>query len=131
MSGARVGRAPTNNDIMRLLEDLTRKFEASERDRASHRDRTSDAMQRLAETSRITAEAVEKIEEKLGEEPNSDGSGGKGLIGDLRKHGRDLQSLLDLRRMALGAVAAVTLFGTLIVLGAVQWIEGIVKGANS
>lgn len=132
MNGARAtGRAPTNHDIMRRLEALARSFEHSEQDRASHREAQAESLRRLTESTGDTAEAIKQIEHKLGEEPNSDGSGGRGLIGDLRKTSRDVSALMDLRRTALGFVAAVTLFGAMIVLGATHWIEGVVKGIKS
>lgn len=107
------GRPPTNRDIIRQIEALV------------------EAVDTLASSAGVTAAAVTAIKDKLGDEPNSDGSGGKGLIGDLRKTSRDVGALMDLRRTALGFIAAVTLFGALIVLGATKWIEGIVTGAKA
>lgn len=62
---------------------------------------------------------------KLGKEPNSDGSGGEGLIGDFRKVTADVRSLMDLRSKGLGFIAAVALFGALIMLGVVQFIQNV------
>lgn len=68
--------------------------------------------------------------EKLGEEPDSDGKGGKGLIGDVRKMNRDLTGLLDLKSKGLGFIAAVVLFGAIIVAGLIHMVQGVTGGAK-
>lgn len=71
------------------------------------------------------AAQVSLMNEKLGAEPLSDGSGGKGLIGDLRKLSQTVAQLLDLKKMGIGAVGGISLFGTLIILGFMHWVQGI------
>lgn len=68
---------------------------------------------------------VRDLSVKLGEEPDADGKGGRGLIGDVRKMGRDVSQLMDLKKMGMGAVAAVVFFGALILLGVTHWIQSI------
>lgn len=65
---------------------------------------------------------LDTIEKRLGQEPDSDGKGGKGLIGDVR-------ALMNLRSTFWGAVAAAVLFGPILVLGLVQWVQSILPKA--
>lgn len=55
---------------------------------------------------------------KLGAEPDSDGHGGKGLIGDVR-------SLVALRAYGIGFIAAIGLTGAVLIFGIVHWIQSI------
>lgn len=63
---------------------------------------------------------------KLGEEPDSDGKGGKGLIGDVRKTSRDVSALMDLRNRGVGFLAAIGLTSTLLILGVIHWVQQVV-----
>lgn len=56
--------------------------------------------------------------------PSDDGKGGSGMWGEIRRTQSDLSSLTALRNQGIGLIAAVTLFGTLIVLGVKQWVTG-------
>lgn len=122
---------PTNRDIQALIEGLTARFEATERERDAYRVSQGALSGQVANTLRVLGEAIERIEDRLGEEPDSDGNGGRGLVGDVRRQRKDIQSLLDIRRMAMGAVVAVSLFGALIVLGVTQWVENVVDGTKA
>ena len=68
---------------------------------------------------------IAKFEATLGTEPDSDGGGGNGLIGDVRKVIRDVHDLKNLKLMGTGFVSALTLFGALIFMGIGQWITGL------
>lgn len=68
-----------------------------------------------------------KLSSSLGEEPDADGRGGKGLIGDVRKMSRDITGLMSLRDKGLGAIAAIGLFGALIILGVTHWVQSVVS----
>ncbi|RAK68835.1 hypothetical protein [Phenylobacterium kunshanense] len=113
------------------LEALVERFDKSEADRANFRIEQAITQQRMTQGLADLFQKVEDLEVKLGEEPDSDGNGGRGLIGDLRKVSRDVRALMDLRLQVVGAVGALVLTGTLLVLGATKWIEGIVKGAST
>lgn len=114
----------SHNDLQADIRELAAQF-------ATYREESAKTMRAFAEAARVTSEAVERIEDRLGEEPDSDGQGGRGLIGDLRRQGRDMRSLMDLRKFGMGAVMGVSLFGALIILGVIHWVEGLVKGAAS
>lgn len=79
----------------------------------------------LYEQQRRLQFQVRDMQQKLGNEPDSDGKGGKGLIGDLRKATRDLAQLMDLRSKGIGAFAALALFGAVILLGVIHFIQNI------
>jgi hypothetical protein len=59
------------------------------------------------------------VENRLGTEPDSDGRGGKGLIGDVR-------ALMALKLKGLGFLAAIVLTGAILVYGLIYWIQSIV-----
>jgi len=99
--------AKTTHEIFRQLKDV------------------STALDGLKASVSKTETAVQAVVHALGEEPTTDGAGGRGLIGDIRKTSRDMQSLMDLRKMGLGAIGAVVLFGTLIVFGITYWIKSL------
>lgn len=83
-------------------------------------ERTSNA-----ELAKLTAE-VGRLTNLLGSEPQSDGSGGSGLIGDLRSTARDVAGLKSLKTLGTGFVSALTVFGALIFMGVQEWISNIV-----
>lgn len=94
-------------------------------------ERIEEAIGHITRALGVVGEAVEKIEDKFGVEPDSDGNGGRGLIGDMRKTARDVQGLVDLRNKGIGAVAAVSLFGVLIIAGIVFWIQKVAPAAKA
>lgn len=122
---------PSHQDILNRLEALVDRFDKSEADRANFRVEQAITQQRMTQSLADLFQKFEDLEDKFGEEPQSDGAGGRGLIGDLRRLARDVRSLMDLRLQVVGAVGALVLTGTLLVLGATKWIEGIVKGASA
>lgn len=74
--------------------------------------------------------AVNAMTEKMGCEPDADGKGGKGLIGDVRKMNRDLSQLMNLKTMGVGFIGAVTIFGALILLGVAHWIQSLMPAGK-
>lgn len=111
--------------LLARFDDLLERFDRTEQERSAWRAHHDQAINTLSRTVAVVSETVESIEQKLGEEPDSDGNGGRGLIGDVRKQHRDIQGLLNLRSMAVGAVAAVSLFGALIIAGVIHFIQNI------
>lgn len=99
-------------------QELARRLHATEVRQQTDRQNANDELSKLNGL-------VGDVAEKLGCEPDSDGRGGKGLIGDTRKMARDLRGLMDLKTMGVGAVGAVTLFGALILLGLVNWVRAV------
>lgn len=59
--------------------------------------------------------------------PSDDGKGGSGLWGEVRRTQVDLAALTALRNQGVGLIAAVGLFGVLIVLGVKQWIAQVMS----
>lgn len=58
--------------------------------------------------------------------PSDDGKGGSGLFGEVRRMNGDLSGLLTLKNQGVGIVAALTLFGTLILMGIKGWLTAAV-----
>lgn len=104
-------------------QELARRLHDTERRQQTDRQNANDQLSKLNE-------GLDDVVAKLGCEPDSDGRGGRGLIGDQRKMARDLRGLMDLKTMGVGAVGAVTLFGALILLGLVHWIQAITGHAR-
>lgn len=104
-------------------QELARRLHDTERRQQTDRQNAND---QLAKVNTGLADVVEK----LGHEPDSDGRGGTGLIGDTRKMARDLRGLMDLKTMGVGAVGAVTLFGALILLGLIHWVQAVTGHAR-
>lgn len=124
----------SHNDLQADIRALAKRFEKAEAERAAYRDDTAKTLRGMAESMAITGTALEAIEVKLGEEPDSDGNGGRGLIGDVRKAARQIQDLMGLQKVGKGVFATVgvffTVFGGLIVLGLGKWIVDLVGGAR-
>lgn len=95
----------------------------------AHRHDTSHNFTVVQKDIRDLKATCDALSAKLGEEPNSDGEGGRGLIGDLRKTTREVGSLKSLKTMGIGAIAAITFLGALVVLGIRSWIADIAGGA--
>ncbi len=62
------------------------------------------------------------LSERVGHE-SDDGSGGTGLTGRLIRTEAKVDELTGLRNKAIGAVAAVTLVSTLLLLGLKAWVH--------
>lgn len=124
----------SHNDLQADIRALSARFEKAEADRATYREETAKTLRAMAESLVINGSALEAIEIKLGEEPDSDGNGGRGLIGDVRRAARHIQDLMGLQKVGKGVFATVgvffTVFGGLIVLGVGKWIVDLVKGAT-
>jgi hypothetical protein len=106
----------THNDILRRIDEEARDREAFRRQSAE----TTDALLRTLQT---LGQAVEGIEVRLGEEPDSDGAGGRGILGDLAQIKRKVLAFDLLRARVLGGVSvAVTLGGAFI--AALWWALG-------
>lgn len=58
-------------------------------------------------------------------EPSSDGKGGSGIWGEVKRTQNDVAGLLDMKKQGVGFVAAVALFATLIILGIKGWVQGL------
>jgi hypothetical protein len=67
---------------------------------------------------------------RIGQEPNSDGEGGTGLVGDVRKLKRDMNGLMNLKAQGAGFLAALTIFGSLILLGVSHWVQNLIHAAK-
>jgi hypothetical protein len=122
----------SHNDLQADIRALKMAFEKAEGERATYREETAKTLRGMAESLAITGTALEAIEVKLGEEPDSDGNGGRGLIGDVRKAARQIQDLMGLQKVGKGVFATIgvffTVFGGLIVLGIGKWIVDLVGG---
>jgi hypothetical protein len=122
----------SHNDLQADIRALSNRFEKAEAERAAYREDTARTLRAMADSLRVTGEALEAIETKLGEEPDSDGNGGRGLIGDVRRSARHIQDLMGLQKVGKGVFATVgvffTVFGGLIVLGVGKWIVDLVGG---
>ena len=88
-----------------------------------HRQQTNDALA-------VMSAQLAKHQEILGREPNSDGHGGAGLLGDLGNVVRDVHDLKNLKLMGAGFVSAVTLFGALIFMGIGQWFTNLMSAKH-
>lgn len=66
---------------------------------------------------------VAHIRKAIGTE-NDAGDGGQGIVGRVARMERDVRGLVVIKQRALGAVAAVSLFGALILAGAKVWLVG-------
>jgi hypothetical protein len=73
-------------------------------------------------------EQITRLSERVGE-PAPDGRGGTGLIGDVASVKADVAALKSLRDRGLGALAAITLLGAILVLGFKTWVAQIAKAA--
>ena len=60
-------------------------------------------------------------------EPNEKNDGGTGLHGEVLRVKADLAGFTNLKNKGIGALAAMTLFGTLILLGIQRWIENVMQ----
>lgn len=78
----------SHNDLQEGIRALGDQF-------AAYREENARNMRALVESNRVTAEAVERLEQQVGHKANSDGEGGQGLIGDV-------ESLIKLRNMGQG-----------------------------
>lgn len=120
----------SNLEISRQLAALSARLDDEARDREAYRQAQAKRDETLHRILSVHGEAIERVEVKLGEEPDSDGNGGRGVIGDLRRTARDMRALMDLRAKGMGAIAAIGLFAAVIMLGVTHWVEGLVKGAT-
>ncbi len=122
----------SHNDLQADIRALKLAFEKAEGERAAYREETAKTLRGMAESLTITSTALEAIEIKLGEEPDSDGNGGRGLIGDVRKSARQIQDLMGLQKVGKGVFATIgvffTVFGGLIGLVIGKWIVDLVGG---
>lgn len=120
----------SNAEILRRLAVIATRLDEEAHDREAFRQAQAVRADALQRTLLVQGEAIERLEIKLGEEPDSDGNGGRGVIGDLRRTAKDMRALMDLRAKGMGAIAAIGLFAAVIMLGVTHWIEGLVKGAS-
>jgi hypothetical protein len=93
-------------------------------------DRAPPWARALARSVMRTHGDVARMKQVLGAEPDADGRGGSGLIGDVRKLGRELGQLASLKTMGVGFVAALSIFGALILLGVAHWVQSIATGGR-
>lgn len=63
--------------------------------------------------------------QRIGQEPDSDGKNGTGLVGDVRRLQRVMTSLMELKARGAGFLAALGVFGALILLGVAHWVQQI------
>jgi len=63
--------------------------------------------------------------------PSADGKGGTGLLGELLRLKADVRGLLDLKTKGMGFVAAIVVFGTIIITGIKGWLTNLLSGAHT
>ena len=75
--------------------------------------------------------AHERIELALGHLPDSDGKTGSGLLGDVAKLQREVQSFLDLINGGRGFLLSLKIFGVVILGGIAYWITHLFESPKS
>lgn len=78
---------------------------------------------RLANGEMALHSDIRAVQAILGEKPNSDGTNGKGLLGDVH-------ALMQLRMKAIGFVAAIGLTGAVLILGVAHWVQSVMQGTK-
>lgn len=129
---------PTHADLAALLEarlaKLYERLDEEAKDRDAYRRQAADRDAAFRRTITVQGDAIETLEKAIGEEPDSDGRGGRGIIGDLRKAARQIDDLLGLQKVGKGVFAAIgvffTVFGVFIVLGITKWILDLTNGGG-
>lgn len=76
-------------------------------------------------------QAHDRIEKALGHLPDSDGRSGAGLLGDVAKLQRDVQSFFDLINGGKGFLLSLKIFGALLIGGVAYWITHLFQGTKS
>ena len=76
-------------------------------------------------------EAHDRIEKALGHLPDSDGRSGSGLLGDVAKLQREVQSFLDLINGGKGFLLSLKIFGAVILGGVAYWITHLFESPKS
>lgn len=74
-------------------------------------------------------EKIALLLERVGE-PSHDGKGGTGIWGQANRTAADVAGLVAIRNQVIGAIAALSVFSVLIVLGVRQWIAGLFPPAH-
>ena len=76
-------------------------------------------------------QAHDRIEKALGHLPDSDGKSGAGLLGDVAKLQRQVQSFLDLINGGKGFLLSLKIFGALLIGGVAYWITHLFESPKS